>query len=148
MSDNLNGSVTVAKEAYEEILTHSKGAYPHECCGMLLGSFNKDGSKNITARAPLTNTNSERANDRYEIDPGEMLMLEKEARKNGLDVVGIYHSHPDHPSRPSQFDRDRGWPDYSYIIVACEKGVKTEAKSWSFENPDDPFTEEELIIKE
>lgn len=139
--------VDLTTSEYEKILKHAKDSYPHECCGALLGLAKTDGAnKKVTRARPLTNTNKERAKDRYEIDPRELLTVEKEARGASLEVVGIYHSHPDHPARPSQFDRDRGWPDYSYIIVAVEGGEKTLVKSWSFIEEDDPFNEEELNI--
>ncbi len=139
--------IKVLEEIFNNILEHSKESYPNECCGALLGTVDySNDTKNVVDVKPLTNINKERAADRYEIDPAELLSVEKKAGTNGLDVVGFYHSHPDHPSRPSQFDRDRGWPDYSYIIVAVEGGKKTQAQSWHFDRPDDPFKEETLEI--
>ena len=137
--------ISVLEEIYNKISKDAEAAYPHECCGALLGGINGDGSTSIEGASLLTNTNTERAKDRYEIDPKELLGIEKAARSEGLDVVGIYHSHPDHPAKPSQFDRERGWPDYSYIIVSVMKGKATLGTSWSFSNPDDDFSEDELI---
>ena len=137
--------VSILEVIYNNISKDAEAAYPHECCGALLGRINGDGSTSIEEAKPLTNTNTERARDRYEIDKKELFGIEKKARGEGLDVVGFYHSHPDHPSKPSQFDRDRGWTDYSYLIVSVEKGKAAKAASWSFSNPDDDFSEDELI---
>ncbi len=127
---------------------HVKGGYPDECCGALLGKAAKDesGEKSVTKARALTNINEERSADRYEIDPLELLKVEKDASKKGLAVVGFYHSHPDHPDEPSEFDRDRAWPDYSYVIIAVENGEKIKTRSWMFTEMEAPFTEEELNI--
>lgn len=136
--------ITVAEDIFDKIIEDCETSYPHECCGALMGG---DGSEKIVRFVrKLTNINKERAGDRYEIDPKELLTAEKEAKKNGLGIVGFYHSHPDHPSRPSEFDRARGWPEYSYIIVAVEKGKFKDARSWTFTKDDEPFMEERLVI--
>ena len=130
---------------YELILEHARETYPNECCGVLLGNGAID--KEVGEATRLTNVNIDRASDRYEIDPLELHKIEKEARdEEGLDVVGFYHSHPDHPDEPSEFDRSRGWPIYSYLIVAVDKDGNTKARSWSFDGPDDPFSEEKIVI--
>jgi len=140
--------IKVSSILYNKIVEHSKAAYPHECCGVLAGVFGSGEVKAVTEVHALTNLNTERANDRYEVDPAELLRIEKDVASRKLDVLGFYHSHPDHPSRPSQFDRDRGWPDYSYVIVAVEGGKKTWAQCWTFTDMDAPFGEEELKIGE
>ena len=86
------------------MVTHVKEGYPDECCGALLGTVAKDealGTKNVEDSHALTNINKERSTDSYEIDPLELLKVEKEASNRGLVVVGYYHSHPDHPDEPS-----------------------------------------------
>ncbi|MCK4847064.1 MAG: M67 family metallopeptidase [Deltaproteobacteria bacterium] len=137
--------VKLTKAIFDKIIEDSKNAYPHECCGALLGNADGDEKSVSTARL-LQNMNKERAADRYEIDPAELLKVEKEGAKEGLDVVGFYHSHPDHPSKPSGFDRERAWPDYSYIIVAVAGGTEVEAESWTFTEMDAPFEVEEIKI--
>ena len=134
----------ISKDTYDSIIEHAKKSYPHECCGVLLGST-ADSKKVVRAKA-VENINKQRAKDRYEIDPRELLAVEKEARREGLEVMGFYHSHPDHPPRPSKFDRERGWPEYSYIIVAVSGSGETELKSWTFHSEDEPFREEEVRI--
>jgi len=140
--------IKASRDLYDKIVEHAKAAYPHECCGVLAGDFGTGEVRVVAEVHPLKNLNTERANDRYEIDPAELLKIEKDVATRKLDVLGFYHSHPDHPSRPSQFDRDRGWPDYSYIIVAVEGGVKTWAQSWTFTEMDAPFGEEKLVIED
>ena len=136
--------VEIKQGILQKILDHAKASYPHECCGILLGHLTPP--KRIMDAVKAENTNKERAVDRYEMNPDELLKIEREARQAGLEVVGVYHSHPDHPSRPSEFDRQRGWPEYSYIIAAVKGGTETEAKSWTFIEEDEPFGEEELKV--
>ena len=136
--------VEIKKDIFQKILDHAKASYPHECCGVLLGKMTSP--KRVMDAVQAENTNKERASDRYEMNPAELLGIEKDARGRGLDVVGIYHSHPDHPSRPSEFDRQRGWPEYSYVIVAIKGGIETEARSWTFTEENEPFGEEELKV--
>ncbi len=131
----------INKTIYDEIIGHAKSAYPHECCGALVGK----GKVVVKARL-MENINKERANDRYGINPKELLKIEKEASANGLDVIGFYHSHPDHPDQPSAFDRERAWAFYSYIIISVQNGKDVSVKSWTFEDEKEPFIEEEVII--
>jgi len=129
----------------ESIRSHGAREYPNECCGMLLGSA--DGAdkevaevvplRNIrhdAARAqellPLDDPGRESEKNRFLIDPLEQLRVEKEARARGLDVLGYYHSHPDHPARPSNYDREHAWPWYSYIILSVEHGEARDLTSW------------------
>ena len=136
--------IRIVDTAYNDILTHSKESYPHECCGVLLG---RSGNlKGVMRVRRASNTNEERAEDRYNIDPAELNRIDKEAREAGLDVLGFYHSHPDHPVNPSGFDRDRAFAFYSYIIVSVLEGAVDAIKSWSFEEEGEPFSEEEIRI--
>lgn len=133
--------ISIPKKIYNEIISHAKASYPHEGCGVLVGK-----NKNVAKIYPVENINKERANDRYEIDPKALLLVEKEAKKDSLEVVGFFHSHPDHPDRPSEFDRQRAWPFYSYVIVAVQNGKDVSVKSWTFEDENEPFREEEMEI--
>ena len=87
-----------------------------------------------------------RANDRYEIDPGDFYRVDKEASSKGMDILGVYHSHPDHPDRPSDVDREIASATYSYIIFSVNNGEDVTAKSWMFEDIDEPFEEEEIKV--
>ena len=135
--------ISIPKDIYNEIIVYAKKAYPHECCGVLLG---KD-KKVATARL-MENINRDRANDRYEVNPKELLKIGKEASAGRLEVIGFYHSHPDHPDRPSAFDRERGWPFYSYVIISVHNGKDVPVRSWTFEDEKEPFREEELKISD
>lgn len=135
----------LVKGVYDDIIDHVKKAYPHECCGVLLGkTFGAD--KRVIKAVAASNKNEARAEDRYEIDPAELNAIDRRARAEKLDVLGFYHSHPDHPDRPSGFDRERAFPLYSYIIVAVAGGTDTSIKCWTFEDDSAPFEEEELRV--
>ncbi len=84
--------------------------------------------------------------NRFLIDPLDQLRVEKDARKRGLDVLGYYHSHPDHPARPSDYDRDHAWPWYSYVIISVEKGVPKDLTSWLLAEDRSTFGAEALMI--
>ena len=138
-------SIQLKAEHLESIRSHGRREYPSECCGMLLGRA--DGAakevaevvplqnlRHDAARAqellPLEDPDRESEKNRFLIDPLQQLRVEKEARRRGLDVLGYYHSHPDHPARPSNYDRDHAWPWYSYIILSVERGEAAEMTSW------------------
>src|SRR5579863_4055966 len=127
------------------IREHGSRDYPNECCGVLLGHAQGEQKqvqevvplKNLRldpARAqellPLESPGRESERNRFLIDPLEQLKVEKGARQRCLDVLGYYHSHPDAPARPSEYDREHAWPWYSYIIVSVEKGEPKEMTSW------------------
>ena len=135
----------LAQPQIESIRRHGARDYPNECCGMLLGHGDGDRKevrevvalKNLRTDkeqaqkfVPLQEPARESERNRYLIDPADQIKVEKNARARGLDVVGYYHSHPDHPARPSDYDRDHAWPWYSYMILAVEKGEPKELTSW------------------
>jgi len=138
-------AIRLKDEQLKSIRSHGAREYPNECCGMLLGHAD-GGAKEVTEVVPLQNLrhDSARAQDllpledpgreseknRFLIDPLEQLRIERDARERGLDVLGYYHSHPDHPARPSNYDRDHAWPWYSYIILSVEHGEAAEMTSW------------------
>ena len=128
----------------EKIRAHGAETYPHECCGALLG---RDSSavlesdrrtagpaRKILQLFPLVNRRDDSPRNRFSVTPEDVLAAEKAAREQGLEVVGWYHSHPDHPARPSEYDRDHAWPWYSYIIVSVEKGEPCDTKSWRLQD--------------
>jgi proteasome lid subunit RPN8/RPN11 len=138
-------SIQLNNEQLESIHSHGEREYPNECCGMLLGRVDGDAKevsevvplKNLrldSARAqellPLDDPGRESEKNRFLIDPLEQLRVEREARSRGLDVLGYYHSHPDHPARPSNYDREHAWPWYSYVILSVERGNAAEMTSW------------------
>ena len=130
-----------------EVYDHMESSYPNECCGLLIGT--SDGQTRVAHTfRKCRNLNTERAHDRYEMDPLCMLQAQREFESGPWDIVGIYHSHPDHPSRPSQTDTDRAWPNWSYIIVSVQKGTVASAQSWVLNDVEKKFYEEPLVVDE
>ncbi len=137
-------SLTISAELVDKIREHGRGEYPQECCGLLLGHAN-DGGKAVVDLLPVSNAREDSRHNRYLISPRDLFEAEKAARKFGLDVIGVYHSHPDHPARPSEFDREHAFPWYSYIIVSVERGSPVEVASWTLREDRSAFDPEELV---
>ncbi len=117
-------------------------AYPEEGCGVLVG---RPGSvTRVTLVVPGRNLVTERRLDRYELDPQDILRADRLARQRREEVVGFYHTHPDHPARPSQFDTDRAWPGYYYVVLAVERGRVALATAWTLDEPSRRFDEAPL----
>jgi proteasome lid subunit RPN8/RPN11 len=112
----------LSKAVYDAIRAHGEETYPHECCGALLGQSTPDGWRiNLSVKAGNTRTDS--AHNRYQISPGELVRIEREARKQGLSIGGFYHSHPDHPAQWSSTDlAEAHWLGCSYVITAVAQG--------------------------
>lgn len=130
----------------QQIQTHAESTYPEECCGLLLGKLGKDSKTLVEVLATENSWDGETADsfalvadkakksssrrNRFSIAPEIMLKVQKDARDRHLDIIGIYHSHPDHPAIPSEFDRLIAWQQYSYIIVSVQQGKACGLKSW------------------
>lgn len=137
----------ITKLLEADIKTTGEKAYPNECCGVLLGLISDAGDKTITKILPIVNAHSENEQyHRFLITPDNMLDSEKKARALSLDVLGFYHSHPDHPAHPSNFDREHALPFYSYVITAVEKGVGKEVTSWLLKDDRTEFIKEEILV--
>jgi len=107
---------------YDAIRQHGEETYPHECCGVLLGRADQEG-RTVTATVRCGNTRSDSPHNRYHIAPRELVQIQRQAREEGLEIVGFYHSHPDHPARWSQTDlAEAHWIGCSYVITSVEKG--------------------------
>ena len=128
------------------IAAHGEGDYPYECCGLLLGSFSEQGGKVCSEIYPISNAREEQAKrNRFLIRPEELMRGEKYAASKSLDVVGFYHSHPDHPAVPSAYDLDHAWPLYSYIVVAVKGGWAEDLMSWEMQTDRSCFNEETIL---
>ena len=126
----MNGPVLKMQNSLlQRIHAHGVETYPHECCGALLGR-DDDGGREIVGLMPLENRRNDSPRNRFEVTPDDVRMAEKEAREKKIDLIGWYHSHPDAPARPSEFDREHAWPWYSYIIVSVQKGEPKDTTSW------------------
>ena len=121
--------VDVPGDILERMRRHGEETYPHECCGFMLGSA-EDGVQRIIEIRGQANERTDSRENRFVISPGQFKAAESYARKAGLLLVGIYHSHPDSPARPSEYDRDHAWPWFSYIIVSVKGGRAAEANAW------------------
>jgi proteasome lid subunit RPN8/RPN11 len=136
-------SLMISRELLESIREHGKRAYPNECCGVLLGRIENSGKAVVKLR-PMENAREDSPRNRYLISPRDLLEAEKAARALGLDIVGVYHSHPDHPARPSEFDREHAFPWYSYIIVSVRGGEPLDLTSWTLRDDRAAFDAEDL----
>jgi len=137
--------VYIAENLIKQIEAHGERTFPNECGGMLIGRF-EDGKKTVVELLPMENAASEaEQHNRVLILPKDVLKAERYARAQKLDVVGYYHSHPDHPAVPSQFDLDHALPVWTYIIVSVEAGKAADVRAWEMENDRSKFNEEELL---
>lgn len=135
----------ISKEVLGQIFAHGEAAFPDEGAGFLLGSDSP--SRRITAILGLPNVHAEAANhNRFLISPNDYLKGELEAERLGLSVLGIFHSHPNSPNQPSQYDRDWAQPFFSYIITSVYSAKATESRSWLLSEDRTHFDEEEIKI--
>jgi proteasome lid subunit RPN8/RPN11 len=149
----------ISSHLAEKIRVHGAETYPHECCGALLGRDSgvvseRDRGKNLLAPAreilqlfPLVNRRDDSPRNRFSVTPQDVLEAEKAARAQGLEVVGWYHSHPDHQARPSEYDLDHAWPWYSYIIVSVQNGAPQDMTSWRLNDDRAEFSPEGIEIR-
>jgi proteasome lid subunit RPN8/RPN11 len=112
----------------DEIRRHGEAAYPAECCGAMVGRA-EGAAKEVLRLSPAVNRRTDDPH-RYLIAPDDLRRLEREVREAGQEIVGYYHSHPDHPARPSAFDAEHAWPWYSYLIVRIDRGRGADMASW------------------
>jgi proteasome lid subunit RPN8/RPN11 len=156
-----NTSVVIPRSVYNDLTRWADAAYPHEGCGLLIGRFAAGGKKEVVRFAklsnrllsgekiPVSNLPAERNTGKTEfvMDPDQFNQEMLKAAQEDLDVVGVIHTHPDHPPRPSQIDSSQPFlAQWSNIIVSVEKGKTKEMKSWFREDDKDPFTEETLEV--
>jgi len=135
----------LSSDLKKNIKTAGETAYPNECCGIILGQINDDGIKN--AKRTVAIDNSSENNERYHrflITPEDMFHAEQVARAAKLEIVGFYHSHPDHPSAPSDYDKDHALPFYSYVIVSVDNGKARILTSWELTDDRTNFIQEEI----
>ena len=133
--------IALTHTALHKIKVHAMEAYPEECCGILLG-VEADAGKQVYDVVRIGNAKEENRNRRFLITPEEYKRAEENAAAEGLGVMGFYHSHPDHPARPSQFDLDHAWPWCSYVIAAVEQRIPAAVKSWVLKEDRSGFDEE------
>jgi len=137
----------------EKIRRHAVETYPNECCGALLGR-DAEAEEDATRLArevleifPLVNRREDSPRNRFLVTAEDARDAEKAARTHGFDLIGWYHSHPDHPARPSEYDREHAWPWYSYIIVSVQTGKPQEMTSWRLQDDRSAFVAEDMQVR-
>jgi proteasome lid subunit RPN8/RPN11 len=135
--------LTVGAADMDAIGRHAELTYPEECCGFLLGEESA-GATRVDRIVGAANERRDNRHNRFVMSPETVLAAHKEARAAGLAVVGYYHSHPDHPAEPSEFDREHAWPGLSYLIVSVHGGRVDGARSWRLRDDRERFEEERL----
>ncbi|MDJ0599640.1 MAG: M67 family metallopeptidase [Crocosphaera sp.] len=151
--------IYLSNQQLQQIHRHAEMTYPEECCGLLLGTLEGDNKRVIDVREtenswtnemnenlpniPSSNQQPLSKKNRFSIDPSVLLEIQKEVRDRSLNIIAIYHSHPDHPPIPSAFDREIAWSDYSYLIVSLRQSKFINIKSWKLK--ENRHFEEEII---
>jgi proteasome lid subunit RPN8/RPN11 len=131
--------LTIAAAAAEAIRRHGQETYPHECCGALLGT-----SGHVIDVVPLPNTTEEGPRRRFLVRPSDYRLAERRAAESAAELLGFYHSHPDHPARPSQYDLDHAWPTFAYIIVSVADRRAADMTVWFLKDDRSTFEEGNL----
>lgn len=121
--------LTLPHPLAEELRRLAVAGYPHEVCGLLIGRH-EPGRIRVERVLQARNLNRERPGDRYELDPQDFLAADDAARSSGLDVVGVWHSHPDHPASPSQTDLAAAWDSFAYMILSTGRLAVSDMRSW------------------
>ena len=141
-------TLIIPPELMQKLHTQAESSYPEEGAGLLLGIVNDD-TRLVQSILELNNARESDARfNRYLITPRDMLRAEEEAAQRGMDVLGVFHSHPDHPSQPSEFDRQWAMPWFSYLITSVKSGKAAGSRSWRLMEDREAFTEEQIEIRE
>jgi len=140
----------LTQSVYDALRAHGQETYPHECCGVLLGQMDGD-TRIVTSSARAGNTRTDSAHNRYNIDPKDLIRIQREGRNRGEDIVGFYHSHPDHPAQWSKTDfAEAHWFGCSYVITSVDKGKATITNSFELagtEEADKKFLNEKIQLE-
>lgn len=131
--------ITLGSDVIEQICAHGRETYPNECCGALIG---RDAVVSETLALP--NTTEEGPRRRFLVRPSDYRAAEAHAAERQAELLGFYHSHPDHPAQPSQYDLDHAWPFFSYVIVSVRSGEHKEIRSWRLKEDRSAFDEEHV----
>ncbi|HEX4427274.1 MAG TPA: M67 family metallopeptidase [Terriglobales bacterium] len=136
----------IKSNEYESLRKHGEETYPHECCGVLLGQIEDDGIRTVTSVARAGNTRTDSAHNRYNIDPKDLIRIQREGRDRGEDIIGFYHSHPDHPAQWSSTDlAEAHWFGCSYVITSVEKGKAVLTNSFELTGSDE--SDKKLLLE-
>jgi proteasome lid subunit RPN8/RPN11 len=139
-------NLQIPSDILSRIHAHGEAAYPEEGAGLLLGIV-QDGVKYIKEIMPLANAREDAARrNRYMVTPQDYMAAEDEAIRRGLEVLGVFHSHPDHPNQPSEYDRQWAMPWFSYLITSVNHGISSGSRSWRLTDDHSQFLQEQLEI--
>jgi len=138
-------TIEIPKSVLQAIHDHARAAYPEECCGFLLG--HSDAPRRIEESRRARNVATENRARRYSIDPLELLHADDDARKKSLELIGVYHSHPDHPAAPSEYDRSRAASWLSYVIVSVVDREPKDVTAWQFDETARLFRSEAIVVR-
>jgi proteasome lid subunit RPN8/RPN11 len=138
LQSEIQRMLKIGKSHYASLRQHGEEIYPHECCGVLLGQIEDDGTRTVTSVARAGNTRIDSAHNRYNIDPKDLIRIQREGRDRGEDIIGFYHSHPDHPAQWSSTDlAEAHWFGCSYVITSVEKGKAVLTNSFELTGSDE-----------
>jgi proteasome lid subunit RPN8/RPN11 len=143
-------TLRIDKLTWEQLRHHGEETYPYECCGVLLGQIDADSVKTVQAAVRCQNQRSDSLHNRYGIDPRDLVRIQREARARAQDIIGFYHSHPDHPARWSQTDlAEAHWTGCSYVITSVISGSSTETNSFQLGGQEENkfFEDEEIKVE-
>ena len=137
-------SLRLPRDLLHEIRRQGEGAFPYECCGFLVGSANGE-SRTVSLLQPAVNEREDAArHNRFLITAENYRAAQKEAGGRNSEILGFYHSHPNAPARPSQYDADHAWPWYSYVIVSVQEGAASDTTSWVLRDDRSGFDEQKI----
>ena len=140
-------SIAISRLIEAQFLAHAKTCYPHECCGFITGSQADTALSKASYYLPCHNTLTEKTR-RFLIDPLQYQSAEDRADEEGLAIISIVHSHPDHSHDPSEFDRSHAWPGLSYIIISILKGQVNSYRSWQLREDHSQFDAEDILMED
>lgn len=144
-------ALKISSTLYNQLRQHGEATYPYECCGVLVGAFGEAGDKTVKAAVQCGNTRTDSPANRYHISPSELVRIQRDALLAGHDIVGFYHSHPDHPARWSTTDLvEAHWIGCSYVITSIENGHAVLTNSFQLRGSEDHkhFEDEKIEVIE
>ena len=141
----------IARPLVERMLAHARSGYPLEACGVFLGRPGPNGPAAVEDVVPVVNRETEKPRVRYAIAPEDLVRIDREARPRGLEIIGYFHSHPDHPARPSETDRQRAAQSLSdgviHVVIGVDGGERTRPTAWVFRDAAQAFEEEPFDVE-
>ena len=136
--------LVIPADQLQYAISHARSAYPEECCGFLIGLNAEERRVNRTYAA--RNVAAPPKHRRYNIDPLELVRADEDARRSNLDLIGVYHSHPDAPVQPSQLDLEHAWPNFTYLVLSLQNGEPRDCAAWILIPDGTAFARDEILI--